>query len=73
MTLLSPSLNVIFEQVAFLFYIQGALGSNHNPDIGHCEQCLSWFSFVLQGKCWNGISKHTTNIFTFIVLNDPTV
>jgi hypothetical protein len=73
MTLLSPSLNVIFEQVAFLFYIQGALGSNHNPHIGHYEQCLSWFSFVLQGKSWDGILKHTTNIFTFIFHNDPTV
>jgi len=42
MALLIPSVTVIFEQVAFLFYI-----SNHNTDIGHYEQCLSWFSFVL--------------------------
>jgi hypothetical protein len=57
MTLLSPSLNVIFKQVAFLFYIQGALGSNHNPDVGHYEHCLSWFSFELQGKSWDSILK----------------
>jgi hypothetical protein len=57
MALFIPSLNVIFEQVAFLFYIQGALGSNHNTNTGHYEQCLSWFSFVLQGKSCDSILK----------------